>query len=60
MGCSFDVICIVSNSSMVLDIELVILDITRLHDTNTDLTQEKIIKTQQKIQHNMDKKMNMA
>ena len=45
MGCSFDVIYVVSNSSTVLDIELVILDMTRLYDTNMDLTQEKITKT---------------
>ena len=45
MGCSFDVIYVVSNSSTVLDIELVILDITQLYDTNMNLIKEKITKT---------------
>ena len=50
--CTFDVICAMSNSSTMLDVDMTILDTARLHDMNTNLTQHrKITKIRQKTRH---------
>ena len=56
--CTFDVICAMSNSSTMLDVDMTILDTARLHDMNTNLTQHrKITKIRQKTRHRY---MNMS
>ena len=50
--CTFDVICAMSNSSTMLDVDMTILDTAQLYDMNTNLTQhKKITKIRQKIRH---------